>query len=114
LMSETLIQTHVRDDITFFEDAVGSPEIGTRFNWLKAVRFFPNSWLLLTTGWPCAESGKKKDGENKLTHISGLYVEWRDSVKRLFSEPEDARVFRNFPDSALRSLHQVHVTPNGA
>ncbi len=97
LMSDRLTRTKVRDDITFFESLEPKDDDGA-FNWLKAVRFFPNSWLLLITGWPCGASGKKIGGEKKLVHISGLYSEWKKKISELDMNDRD---FCEFPHAAL-------------
>jgi nucleoside phosphorylase len=102
LMSDQHTKTKVRDDITFFENTNNHGD-NLSFNWLKAVRFFPSSWLLLTTGWPCESSGEKTGGESTLVHMSGLYSEWKSSVV-LETPGHVVSGFSTFPHDDLRRI----------
>lgn len=100
---EAELVNEVIDDITFFEQHGAIPPVeNDSFNWLKAVRFFPKSRLLVATGWPCVASGLKEKGQRKLTHISGLYRQWHDEILAHATQGASLKRFREMPNGVLR------------
>ncbi|HMO03753.1 MAG TPA: hypothetical protein PKC67_03320 [Kiritimatiellia bacterium] len=105
---ESDLATEVIDDITFFEEPDQHLlQVNPDFNWLRAVRFFHKSRLLVATGWPCDASGLKQKGQKKLTHISGLYRRWQDEIIAHLSKGDPLKKFHKMPHHKLRRFETM-------